>query len=205
MKKEIYIVGGGPSLKGFDFNLLKDKDTIAVNSAIEDVPNPTYFITCCSAYCKRVVDQKFFGVITHKVLVMGTKHQRYAKVKKYFYAFDEVIEPITGDGELGFTSETFAVGGNSGFSALQYAVLLGYKTIYLLGIDVQIKDGFHYHNQHGVIKEHVDWWRICFERGLEIIKEQSDIKVYSCSPISALNMVIPFISFKDIKNELAQR
>lgn len=202
MKKEVYIIGGGPSLKGFDFSLLADRDTIAVNSAIQDVPNPTHFITCCSAFCKRVVEKDFFGVKTNKVLVMGKKHLRYASVTKFFYAFDEVIDPITGDGTLGFSLGTFAVGGNSGFSALQYAVLLGYKIIYLLGIDVQIRDGIHYHKRYNILEKDVDWWRICFEKGISIIKENSDIHVYSCSPISDLNRVIPFIDFKDIDNEL---
>lgn len=202
MKKAVYIVGGGPSLRQFDFNLLVDKDTIAVNASLEDVPSPNYFITCCSGFCRKVVANSFYGVETYKVMVISKQHSRYEKIKRFLPAFDEVINPATGDGELGFTYDTFAVGGNSGFCALQYAVLLGYTTIYLLGIDVQIRNGLHYHDRSGLVKKEVGWWKECFERGLSIIKEQSDIKVFSCSPISDLNAMIPFIDFKDIKNEL---
>jgi len=203
MRNAIYIVGGGPSLKGFDFSQLADKDTIAVNSAIKDVPEPTYFITSCTGFCTRVVSKLFYGVKTHRIMVIGERHPKYKKVKRLLPIFDEVIDPITSGGELGFDWDSFAVGGNSGFCALQYAVLLGYKIIYLLGIDVQIKNGLHYHNRYSIIEKEVIWWKACFEKGLSIIKENSDIKVYSCSAISDLNATIPFIDFKDIKNELA--
>ena len=41
-----FIVGGGPSLTGFDFSQLNGYDVIAVNKAVEYVHNPKYFITC---------------------------------------------------------------------------------------------------------------------------------------------------------------
>jgi len=198
MNNAVFIVGGGPSLKGFNFSKLADKETIVVNSAVMDVPNPTYFITCCTGYCKKVVGNNFYNTYARKVMVIGENHFNYKNVKNLLYAFDEVINPKTADGELGFTYDDFAIGGNSGFCALQYAVLLGYKNIYLLGIDVQTNNGDHYHTRYGLIQKEVDWWYKCFIRGLIIIKEKSDIKVYSCSPISKLNKTIPFVNFKDV-------
>jgi len=37
--KEVFIVGGGPSLKNFDFECLRDKTTISVNHSFKYVPN----------------------------------------------------------------------------------------------------------------------------------------------------------------------
>ncbi len=44
-KSRVFIIGGGTSLTGFDFSLLKDDDIIAVNKSIEYVPHAKYFIT----------------------------------------------------------------------------------------------------------------------------------------------------------------
>src|ERR1035438_7608503 len=43
-KKRVFIVGGGASLIGFDFNSLVNEDVIAVNKAIEFVHHAKYFI-----------------------------------------------------------------------------------------------------------------------------------------------------------------
>jgi hypothetical protein len=45
-----FVVGGGPSLNGFDFSELNGFDTIAVNKAVEFIQNPTYFITTDYSY-----------------------------------------------------------------------------------------------------------------------------------------------------------
>ncbi len=37
-----FVVGGGPSLSGFDFSQLNGFDTIAINKAVEYLQNPTY-------------------------------------------------------------------------------------------------------------------------------------------------------------------
>ena len=42
MNDSVFIVGGGPSLKNFDFNFLKGKDVIAVNKAVFGVPDPKW-------------------------------------------------------------------------------------------------------------------------------------------------------------------
>ena len=36
--QEVFIIGGGPSLKGFDFARLKDKTCVAVNLSFRYVP-----------------------------------------------------------------------------------------------------------------------------------------------------------------------
>ena len=45
-----FVVGGGPSLNGFDFTQLNGYDTIAVNKSVEFIQNPTHFITTDYSY-----------------------------------------------------------------------------------------------------------------------------------------------------------
>lgn len=184
----ICVIGGGPSLKGFDFSKLRDLDTIAVNSAIQDVPNPTYFITCDSGFVKRAVRAKFWNVNTKKILIFTHK------ILPYESYFDLVIEPKSCGGGIGFTMDNFITGCNSGFCALQYAVLLGYKKIYLLGIDLDTKGGNHYHNRTNLYVSHLKTFYNHFVDALAVLKN-TDIKVISCSPISRLNEFIPYMPF----------
>ena len=53
---EAFIVGGGSSLKKFDFTKLANKNTIVVNKAIVDVPNPKHFITMDYTFLKKIRD-----------------------------------------------------------------------------------------------------------------------------------------------------
>ena len=41
----VFVVGCGPSVNDIDLSQLKNEDTIAVNKAIDYVPNPNYFVT----------------------------------------------------------------------------------------------------------------------------------------------------------------
>lgn len=206
MRKPIFIVGGGSSLKGFDFNLLKDKETIAVNVSALDVPNPTYCITSDSKTFQKLQDGVFKGVKTTWVGVTNENHctMQYNngvfknKTTGYVYnlfKFDMLIRNAGTDG-IGFTFNDFRTGYNSGFCALQLAVLLGYEEIYLLGFDLTNTDSGHYHTRYGggkMMDTTLNKFYDNFVVALDILKEKPEIKVYSCSPISKLNAHIPYI------------
>ena len=49
-RNRVFIIGGGPSVKDVNLDLLKDEDTICVNASINNVINPTYFITMDYSY-----------------------------------------------------------------------------------------------------------------------------------------------------------
>jgi hypothetical protein len=44
LPEEVFIVGGGPSLKHFNFELLRDKCCVCINDAIRFVPDPAFWI-----------------------------------------------------------------------------------------------------------------------------------------------------------------
>jgi len=156
--RSIFVVGGGPSLSGFDFRPLSRKNTIVVNSSIFFVPNPDYFIT---------MDFTWFGKngIQYDSLGEGNKKTyRLSKAKKFFVVaydkgrfvhtpngvldtrfdlnydlrvVDEVIHS-TSYGGVGKSLQDFHCGSDSGYSGIQLAVALGYTKIYLLGMDFDI-------------------------------------------------------------------
>lgn len=208
MSKEIFIVGGGPSLQGFSFDKLRDKETIAVNKAVLEVPNPTYFLTADSGIAFNVVELTK-GIDTIKVLAYSATHKRIGLLRSSFANFHLVIRykgknPIErktiGMPDIGFNFDEFQPGQNSGFCALQFAVIMGYSPIYLLGFDLTS-------NENGKLHRHYDksqrWQSTLdeffgfFKRGL-IALEGSDVKVFSCSSISRLNGIIPFLDIDKV-------
>ena len=193
----IYIVGGGPSLKGFDFNRLDGKRTVAVNAALQDVPNPEFFLTADTWYCGVAVNANFWGKISYRIMVIRRDHKRYYRAEKYLLYYNQIIEPTSFDGNISLDHSGFATGQNSGFCALQYAVRwLNPSKIHLLGFDFSIEGGEHYHDRYKVGAKRLDEFAEHFITGINIVREKTDIEIISCSPISPLN---DYIIYKELK------
>jgi len=211
MKEDVYIIGGGGSLKGLNFEALKDRDTIAVNEAALDVPNPTYCITADSTQFVKVQDGYYKNIDTTWVLVTNPDHcsmkmqngqfvHRSGRVLNLFVV-NMVIKNAGVEG-IGFEFKDFKTGYNSGFCGFQLAVLLGYKRIHLLGFD--LKECYaneqhyhdHYNNQKTISNVMMEKFAANFRVALKRIKAETDIEVISHSPISRLNGIIPYEPFK---------
>ena len=210
-RRSVYIVGGGGTLAGFNFSRLRDLDTIAVNVAASDVPNPTYCITADSSVFKKVQDGEFKNVKTTWVLVTNPNHCSM-KMKDgvfknvhtgYIYnllCMDMIIRNADVNG-IGFSFNDFKTGYNSGFCGFQLAVLLGYTEIHLLGFDMTIGKKCHYHNKyhnHKISKHSFGKYLDNFIKALKIIKNETDIQVISHSNISKLNESITYASLESI-------
>ena len=158
LKDAVFIVAGGPSLYGFDFHRLANQDTIVVNDAVFCVPNPTCFVTMDftwtlkkNIHYEKCVDQRdeaFFTKDLQRYFVVGfrgdrlgrTEHGIIDKKRGVTYdlrLFDKVVYSSKYGG-LGRSFDDFRVGSDSGYSAIQLAVVLGYKQIYLLGMDFSV-------------------------------------------------------------------
>ena len=193
---EIFIVGAGESLRDFDYSRLVDKRTVVVNKAIQDLPSATYWLTADSGIASNVQDWTRDSDAI-KVLAYSPTHKRIDKFQKVFTDFDVVIKYSGGNPcpDIGFKFGEFQSGGNSGFCALQFAVIMRYSPIYLLGIDLA---GGHLYDAKRpswtkLLSEFYESWK----KALKILKE-TDIEVYSCSPTSRLNDVIPYKKIGDV-------
>jgi hypothetical protein len=105
---------------------------------------------------------------------------------------------------LGHSFNDFRSGENTGFCALQLAILLGYKRIYLLGIDLSCTDRTHYHEGYSgqrvsKFRPKLDQYARYFKTALKSLKKTSpDISVYSCCSTSCLNEIINYIPYESI-------
>lgn len=220
--RSCFIVGGGPSLQNFDYGILEGRDVIAVNQAIWKIPSAKYFITMDYTWLSKSKIQgigsagnraQFIQHPAKKYFVIAFGGERLGCVDEFHYIdkkfnleydltlFDKVIKTFQYGG-IGFSFEDFHCGSDSGYSALQLAVVLGYKEIYLLGMDFNVSgDSTHCHTDYPRqdsrdYQGRLDHYLQPYPRAFQELR-QSGIQVYSSSHISKLNQ---YILYFDIRN-----
>ncbi len=202
--KEIaFIVGGGTSFREvldspYMIGQLSNYITFGCNKVVETVD------------CDYLVyyDLKFSKDYAHLVTGFNGRGGVYAPLPSALNR-DQVNEtakyfkPIN---HVGFDiNKGLNSGNNCGVTALSVAVALGYKTIYLLGMDARFGSGeSHYHGGYGHnVNENVyTSFAHYFEMIGRHIKENTDVKVYNCSYISLIDIDEEYFERIDIKDVL---
>jgi len=204
--RRCFIVGGGPSLKGFDFNRLKGEKVIAVNKAYFDVPFADIMFA---------MDRPLLNLITEGKLNKDGKDYRaafasFAGAKLWLdlsgYSYPPGIYSVRSAGEIGWTksfAEGLYHGQNSGYGALGLAIVLGADPIYLLGYDCSNgPDGEkHYHDGYpGAGNPNANGRFLkSFNAGAELLKDGP--RIINLNPYSALRA----FPFGDVDEVVAKR
>jgi hypothetical protein len=158
LNKPAYLVGGGPSLEGFNWKLLRGRRTIAVNVAFYNF-EPTIIFSmdtrCLNWIVGGTYENKFPGLrerfektTAYKVWLLTYTAQLREDifVVRVLKNYDYGLREFSWDLRAGIGH-----GNNSGFAAFNLAVLLGANPIYLLGYDMKHKDGkSHFHGGHPI-------------------------------------------------------
>lgn len=216
----MFIVGGGPSLLDFNLGKLVNEDVIAVNGSIFNLPRAKLFVTMDYTFLSKakiigsdVRNDRFVTFVSNpaeKVFVVGYESGRFKKdgdsvvidtfsgIKYNLRLFNRVIFAAERGG-VGLSLDDFRSSSDSGYSAIQLAVLHKYNEIYLMGFDFTVRgEKTHYHNIYGsgcakAYTSRLDWFLTEYERLFREIGEKTSVKVFSCSKISKLNGLIPYI------------
>lgn len=130
--QNVFIIGGGPSLVGFDFNRLKNKNTIVINHAFEYVPNLDILIFLDNVFRAEFLNRGFkFEDFDFKVIAgpsSGMKPNDQISVI-------QLVKEVSTDPKAMYGRAT------STLVALNTALISGAKNIYLLGIDQKFRAG----------------------------------------------------------------
>lgn len=207
---EVFIVGGGPSLFGKNLKQLANKNTIVINKSILHVPFPNYYLTMDYTSLRKIPVK---GQPVNKVFVAkfssledrgGALYDRRNNlVYTDLYSSFDMICIARHDNGFGTTWRDFCCGNHSGHAAIQFALLMGYERIYLLGFDyTTIGDHTHFHNGYGQILE---WYNPLLQKyATNLLLALKDLnkfnvprEVISCSKISSLNTVLPYVEWED--------
>lgn len=212
-----FVIGGGHSIRshlkdGFEFTSLKGKITIGVNKAY-DLLLPDYLIFTDTYFWSRFKDEvsvldciKFVPddlARAHKIGELGNQHKFHVVRREPGSYGASKMAPETFGSEVSFWN-------NTGVAALRVAAIMGLNPIYLIGIDVIRQDengNTHFHDAYGANRTNrgdevegpkYETFYTAFKVTIIPMLERG-IKIYSCSPVSKLNDLIPF---KDIKGVL---
>jgi hypothetical protein len=188
--RRCFIVGGGPSLKGFDFNRLRGERVIAINKAFYDVPFADILFAMDRPLLDLIRDGK-----------LGEEYQQafesFYGLKLWLdlsgYSYPAGVYSIPSAGETGWTkslSEGLFHGQNSGYGALNLALVLGANPIYLLGYDCS-RGPAGEKNYHGGYPgsgkpNAVDIFLKAFKAGAAMLDGITQSRIVNLNPHSAL-------------------
>ena len=141
----VALIGGGPSLKGFNFDKLNPCRCIAINRALEQVPAKVLWWS----------DERFWrrngdAIARHPAELKATGLR---KADSRFHSYPHPIQTYRFTGMLGWDDREDCLrhGNNGGYAAMHLAPKLGAMTLVLFGFDMGYDAGgaTHYHDGHG--------------------------------------------------------
>lgn len=203
--RRCFVVAGGPSLKGFNFDLLKGELVIAVNRAFEHVPGAAVMLAQDARLwgwyeCKDL--NEYLGDEAKNKFDSFRGFKTWVNCQVFPYPEDVHVIDVIGDANPDWNPNTYDQGipltSNSGAAALMLATVLGASTIYLLGFDMEGKDG-RTANFHGGYADHnnatvYDDFLTDFDH--YALQFKSKAKIINLNPKSRLKL----FEFGDIKD-----
>jgi hypothetical protein len=181
--RRCFVVGGGASLKDFDFDLLEDELWIGINAVwLSKVPDISY------THDKRVIDlfHKDNSEAWKKLPCRIHKHEKQIENSKKKYGNVHTFKGAKGWSKS-FEDGLFN-GNNSGVTALNIADILGADPIYLIGFDMKkAGDANHFHNYYPKAWKQPDKVYNNFNNNFNRIKKNLVSKVINLTSDSALN------------------
>jgi hypothetical protein len=190
--KDAYIIGGGPSLRGFDWNLFAGRYTVGCNSAF--VLGPRVCSLCFFAdehwFHKNDTELKQY-VDAGGVAVTNCEY--IPQTLPWVRNMARNMKGLTKDGTV-----YFGYGGNSGACTIHLALLMGARRIFLFGFDGKLdrEGNSNWHNRL-VESPNPTVYRKFEQAFVEIAHTHGEVfpgtEIYNCNPDSA----IPFFAFMD--------
>ena len=190
--EDVFIIGGGHSLKGFDWNLLRGRCTIGCNQAFKlgaAICNIATFgdYDFWTHYKDELETYK--GWVATNYLTMNTPPwlRFYPRI----------------DRGLGNGVEGLAWNNNTGALAVNLALVLGARQVFLLGFDMRMesKEKSHWHDER--INDPSEESYLRFIAGFENLKRDLPVvfpgrEVYNITDGTSLLKVFPEKSFPEV-------
>lgn len=137
-----FVIGNGPSLTAEDLTTLHEKgiDTFAVNRIYRIFPNtpwrPTYYVSTDPILVRDMLSEVNDLPAKHKFIPLQNKYYHNIEVDGAHYFFrNDVRENDQPEGFSLDCTDQVNIRGTVTIACMQLAMHLGYKHIYLLGID----------------------------------------------------------------------
>lgn len=184
--KTVFLIGGGPSLYGFDFSRLAGRILCGINQSIFDADcdvgvsiDPRFVIANHDKLARFAAKRELY-------LALGDCTEIFAPVAHAIYLRDEEKPGLSLDCSI------IRRGATSGCTALNVAVLKGARRIVLLGYDYGNAGTtrHHYHDKYNwILPRHLQSWSAWSEHYAAVALDcrKHGIEVINASPQSAIS------------------
>jgi hypothetical protein len=149
--RRCFIIGGGESLKGFDFSKLNGELTIGINKAFQFYQDATINYAMDTDFYNALREGRYDDIsgeklwdkwMSFKGLRIFLTPMELKEFGKEIYVIKRILDFTINWGDL---EDGIHGGRNSGFGAINLAIALGVNKIYLLGYDMKAKTKSHWH------------------------------------------------------------
>ncbi|WP_376993378.1 hypothetical protein [Azospirillum himalayense] len=178
MGQDVYAIGGGPSLRGFDFGRLRGRRVIACNAAGYSLPWADVLL---------FHDNSFFE--TNRPLIDGWPGLAVTASRAAKAASDRLLRvELVERPDFTVGQPVLKLGASSGHTAVSLAIAMGARRVVLLGYDMRKVDGVtHWHDRYTVADDPYsgvfrDGWR-----GFNVAALAVGVEVLNATPGSALD------------------
>lgn len=182
-----FIIGGGPSLRGFNFAQLKGEKIIVINRAFEVCPFADIMFSMDNRFYNWLIRGQLPGSLEKFMAFKGLKVWLEVSNNNYHHGIYYVVGLPT-DGFPHSLKAGIYHGNHSGYGALQLALVLGADPIYLLGYDMK-HQGKQTHFHSGYPSRQGEHTLQSFKLGLDRMApliRKAGRKVINLNPYSAL-------------------
>ncbi len=181
---EVWIIGSGYSLFGFDFSRLDGKFTIALNHTIEDYPKASALLFGDKAFLKHTTFDitQYQGLIFAGEYTEDTQAMKAVKDRPNVFVFSPRKDSPTLSGKRGLFHPC-----SSGVFALNLAIIMDAAKIYLLGYDYYYGGGImHYYGDRYPHHRKYDEEKFARKALKFRFFEEWKERVVNCSPASTI-------------------
>ena len=188
----IAIVASGPSAKKSNIKALEGKARVlAINESYNLCPWADALYACDPAWWKlRQGVREFHGLKIGCLPWPNPIPVDFDPFKMYPDVQPIIVERYRNDLLLNEQGRVGS-GGNSGFQALNLAVQFGVRKILLVGYDMRVDLGEHWHKRHPYPlsnphpNDNLPRWRAAVDGAVGVIRE-AGVNVFNCSQVSLL-------------------
>jgi hypothetical protein len=186
------LIGGGPSLTVEQVEQVRAaRDSASLNQNVRVIAvNDAYRLAPFADVCY-FADSEWWGWHKDRPAFQSFAGHKCSIADSAAKIADQAVHILRNAGSRGISTDPGAVctGHNSGYQALNIAILAGAKTIILLGFDAREPTGkTHWFGDHPKIEQVAAYakFRKAFSAGENAIKA-AGVRVINCSPGSAIN------------------
>lgn len=203
--KRCFIIGGGESLKGFNFGSLDNELTIGINKCFQTYPKIKINYSMDWAFYRDLLEKKFDSYSNEQVLdkwnsLTGIRVILSPLSVQKFESNVHLVRRNRNKQLPISLEEGIYSGRNSGFGALMLAIALKANPIYLLGYDFYCENTSHWHSGYPnrdlkVFNVKLNQYIREFEELIPLL-EDTNIQIINLNPNSKLKC----FSFDTINN-----